>query len=65
MGDVGGGSGGWHVEFLVAAAVANRHQRLFGTGVLSLTLQRLTAHDELTFGCYPCCDGDCLRSCQA
>lgn len=60
-GGVGRG-GGWHIEFWVVAGVAHSNQVLFGTGVLTLTLQRLTAHDQLTFCRDPCGDGNCLRS---
>lgn len=56
----GGGGGGWHVEFWVRAGVAHGDQVLLGAGVLALTLQRLTAHDQLTFWGDPCGDGNCL-----
>lgn len=60
-GGVGRG-GGWHIEFWVVAGVAHSDQVLFGAGVLTLTLQRLTAHDQLTFCRDPCGDGNCLCS---
>lgn len=64
-GRVGGGrAGGWHIEFWVGAGVADGHQVLLGAAVLPLTVQRLAAHDQLTFGRDPCGDGNCLRSGQ-
>lgn len=64
-GGVGRGSGGcWHIEFWVGASIAHRNQLLFSARVLTLSLKGLTAHDQLTFGRYPCGDGNCLRSGQ-
>lgn len=64
-GGVGRGrGGGWHIEFWVSAGVAHGNQVLFGAGVLTLTLQRLTTHDQLTFWCDPCGNGNCLCSGQ-
>lgn len=64
-GGVGRGrGGGWHIEFWVSAGVAHGNQVLFGAGVLTLTVQCLTTHDQLTFWCDPCGNGNCLCSGQ-
>jgi len=55
-------SGGRHVEFVVGGA--HRHQRLLDPRVLAVTVQRLAAHDQLTFGGDPGRDGDRVRSGQ-
>lgn len=60
LGRVGRGSGGgWHVELVVGVAVAQCHQLLLATVIL--TVQRLAAHDQLTFGRDPRGDGNRLR----